>query len=114
VRGGRSPQVDRAVVQVSLLAFVDGTPEAEPVVDRLPTRGEMACFGRRRTRVRSWTRARSARPPVTTCACGSVAPALPMMDPEFTFSTDELEAWDWFFAWRDDHRDHRPTNGSGG
>jgi len=51
---------------------------------------------------------------VTTCACGSVAPALPVMDPEFTFSMDELEAWDRLHAWRDEHRDHRPTNGSGG
>jgi hypothetical protein len=43
---------------------------------------------------------------MTQCACGSVAPELPEMDPEFTFGTDEAEALGRLSAWLDEHRDH--------
>ena len=48
---------------------------------------------------------------MTQCACGSVAPELPEMDPEFTFGTDEAEALGRLSAWLDEHKDHGPATG---
>ena len=48
---------------------------------------------------------------MTQCACASVAPELPEMDPEFTFGTDQVEALGRLSAWLDEHKDHGPATG---